>query len=252
MADGSSLDSRTGRHSEKNCDHGGQRCECPRRDTDPLARRHDHREQRSSCGHLANIARIDTAIGDPLVLRITIPRRGTSTPSPLCRACGGRLNSTPNSLDGSPSWTAPPTAPAAARSCTPSAFAPSLPSVDRAREGADLPFIPDGVPWCAASHPTRPHGAVNGSQRWICPGEVAPSGVPRHSLCHRPGGRTASFRLRSFVLEQRAQARGEHGEGATPAGIGNRAPPAQVREDGAHLLARGVYPRRPFLVRQWR
>ena len=73
MADGSFLPSRTNQHGTKSCDHGRQRCQCPRRYTDPLARHgHDHHEGHSVYGYLANIAAVDTAIADPVVVTLTM------------------------------------------------------------------------------------------------------------------------------------------------------------------------------------
>jgi len=198
MADGSFLESRTGRHGKKVCDHGQQRCDCPRRYTDPLARvGHDHHEDRSVYGYLANIAAVDTVLGDPLVVAITMhPARrydGVATLPTLTRAVElyPELRGRFVVLD------------IASDSAAHGAFLRTLglrPIVPLRAPGKGgfqidgIPFTDDGVPLCAAGHRMRPHGTVNGRQRWICPGEVATSGIPPHSPCHRPGWRTVSFR----------------------------------------------------------
>lgn len=58
----------------------------------------------------------------------------------------------------------------------------------------NIAFTPDGVPLCAGGHPMRLHRTVAERQRWICPGEVASSGVAQHAPCHRRGWRTISLR----------------------------------------------------------
>lgn len=200
MADGTFLPSRTNRHGQKICEHGKQHCDCPRRYTDPLARSgFDHHENRYVYGYLANIVAIDTAIGDPVSIGVTLhPARrydGVATLPSVTRAVElypelqGRLGTFDSASDSAAHGrylrllgVVPITALRAPRTGT------------RGYHIDDIPFSDDGVPLCAAGYRMRPHGTVDGRQRWICPGEVASSGIDRHSPCHRAGWRTLSFR----------------------------------------------------------
>jgi len=198
MADGSFLESRTGRHGKKVCDHGRERCDCPRRYTDPLARvGHDHHEDRSVYGYLANIAAVDTVLGDPLVVAITMhPARrfdGVATLLTLVRALelypelSGRFVTLDSASDSS----------SHGLFTRRLGLRPIVPLRASGKGGFaidNIAFTEDGVPLCAGGYPMRPHGTVGERQRWICPGEVASSGIAPHMPCHRRGWRTISFR----------------------------------------------------------
>jgi hypothetical protein len=73
IGDGTFVDSRTSRHGVKFCEHGRNPCSCDRRFTDPQANLGwDHHEKRHVWGFLANVTTLDTVLGDPLPLSITM------------------------------------------------------------------------------------------------------------------------------------------------------------------------------------
>lgn len=73
IADGTFLPSRTSGQGRKDCTHGRTSCDCERTYIDPLARHgYDHHEKKTVYGYLANIACLDTVLGDPLALSITM------------------------------------------------------------------------------------------------------------------------------------------------------------------------------------
>ena len=198
MADGSFLPSRTNQHGKRTCSHGRTRCDCPRRYTDPLARLgHDHHEGCSVYGYLANIAAVDTVIGDPVVVSITMhgARRfdGVATLPTLVRTLelypelGGRFLTLDSASDSA----------SHGRFTRRLGLRPIVPLRAPGKTGFhidNIAFTPDGVPLCAGGHPMRPHGTVGDRQRWICPGEVRTSGIAPHDPCRRRGWRTISFR----------------------------------------------------------
>jgi hypothetical protein len=198
MADGSFLPSRTGQHGKKICSHGRTRCECPRRYTDPLARLgHDHHEGRSVYGYLANIAAVDTAIGDPVVVAITMhgARRydGVATLPTLART----VELYPELADRFLTLDTASDSASHGRFTRRLGLRPIVPLREPGKGGFhidNIAFTTEGVPLCAGGHPMRPHGTVGDRQRWICPGEVHTSGIARHDPCRRRGWRTISFR----------------------------------------------------------
>ena len=197
IADGTFLPSRTRGQGRKDCTHGRTACECERTYTDPLARHgYDHHEKKTVYGYLANIACLDTALGDPLALSITMHgaqrHDGVATLMTLARAVDlypeleGRFGTLDAASDSD----------AHGRFLRSLTLAPVIPLKAPGKGGYaidNIPFTDEGVPKCAAGFPMLPHGSAKGRQRWICPGEVRASGIARHAPCHRRGFRTISF-----------------------------------------------------------
>ena len=197
IADGTFLPSRTRGQGRKSCTHGRTPCDCERIYTDPLARHgSDHHEQKTVYGYLANIACLDTLLGDPLVLSITMHpasrHDGIATFMTLARTqdlypeIWGRISTLDAASDSD----------AHGRFLRAISLVPVIPLKAPGKGGYaidNIPFTNQGVPLCAAGFPMLPHGSAKGRQRWICPGEVARSDVPRHMPCHQKGFRTLSF-----------------------------------------------------------
>ncbi len=198
IADGTFVYSRTNRHGHKICEHGRAACTCERRYTDPRANiGHDHHEDRTVYGYLANIAALDSVLGDPLPLSITMHgaarHDGVATLLTLRRVhdlypeIRGRLDILASASDSD----------AHGRYIRSLGNLPIIP-LRQPKKGschyaADTLFSEQGIPICAGGYPMRPYGRVGERQRWICPGEMAGSGIEPHEPCHQPGGHTRSF-----------------------------------------------------------
>ena len=198
ITDGTLIDSRTNPRGQKLCQHGRKSCQCQRRYTDPFARYgYDHHERRHVYGYNASITAVDSLLLDPLAVSITMHpasrHDGVATLATLTRA----VELYPEAAGCFATQDAASDSAAHGWYLRHLGLGPITPVRDpgKGRHAIDnISFTADGVPLCAGGYPMRPHGTVGERQRWICPGEVATSGVDRHQPCHRWGFRTISFR----------------------------------------------------------